>query len=99
VLGMGGMDGKDGGRGGSTWVAARSPRLVSPRNRRSRTQGAGRLGEPCVQFGDEFAGKVAAEGVEEERGGGLHQPFFLKNFYYHMAKNWIPPGCVLDDTF
>jgi len=51
-------------------VAARSPRLVSPRNRRSRTQGAGSLGELRVQFGDEFAGEVAAEGVEEGRGGG-----------------------------
>jgi len=46
VLGGGGMKGKDGGRGGSAGVAARSPRLVSSRDCSSRTHGAGRLG-PC----------------------------------------------------
>ena len=61
--------GKDGGRGGSAGVAARSPRLMSPRNRRSRPRGARRLGDLRVQSGDEFAGEVAAEGVEEGRGG------------------------------
>ena len=70
VLGVGGMEGKDGARGGSAWVAARSPRFVRPRNRRSRTQGEGRLRELRLQFGNEFAGEVAAEGVEEGRGGG-----------------------------
>ena len=39
---------------------------MSSRDRRSRTQGVGRLGELRVHFGNEFDG---GEGVEEARGG------------------------------
>jgi len=50
-------------------VDAESLRLVRSRDRRSRTQGAGGLGELHVNFGEEFEGEVATEGMEERREG------------------------------